>query len=135
MHLHPQQQHPPLKKFVLAGPWDLEICTNAVIVERPPTLLPQPHPEIEALRAAYTMKLVKTYEDLCMRRENIKAPKDSFNRWLMERKVIDNGCDPLLPSNCNPEISPSMYREIMADIPIKIVKPKFTGKLLICLLK
>ncbi|XP_050334809.1 mRNA (2'-O-methyladenosine-N(6)-)-methyltransferase [Bactrocera neohumeralis] len=127
MHLHPHQQHPPLKKFVLAGPWDLEICTNAVIVERPPTLLPQPHPEIEALRAAYTMKLVKTYEDLCMRRENIKAPKDSFNRWLMERKVIDNGCDPLLPSNCNPEISPSMYREIMADIPIKIVKPKFTG--------
>ncbi|XP_004522035.1 phosphorylated CTD-interacting factor 1 [Ceratitis capitata] len=127
MHLHPHQQHPPLKKFVLTGPWDLEICTNAVIVERPPTLLPQPHPEIEALRAAYTGKLVKTYEDLCMRRENIKAPKDSFNRWLMERKVIDNGCDPLLPSNCSPEISPSMYREIMADIPIKIVKPKFTG--------
>ncbi|XP_036326773.1 mRNA (2'-O-methyladenosine-N(6)-)-methyltransferase [Rhagoletis pomonella] len=127
MHLHPHQQHPPLKKFVLAGPWDLEICTNAVIVERPPTLLPQPHPEIEALRAAYTMKLVKTYEDLCMRRENIKAPKDSFNRWLMERKVVDTGCDPLLPSNCKIEISPSMYREIMADIPIKIVKPKFTG--------
>ncbi|XP_053953763.1 mRNA (2'-O-methyladenosine-N(6)-)-methyltransferase [Anastrepha ludens] len=127
MHLHSHQQHPPLKKFVLAGPWDLEICTNAVIVERPPTLLPQPHPEIEALRAAYTMKLVKTYDDICVRRQNIKAPKDSFNRWLMERKVIDNGCDPLLPSSCNPEISPSMYREIMADIPIKIVKPKFTG--------
>lgn len=128
MHLHPHgHQPPPMKKFVLAGPWDLEVCTNAVIVERPPTLLPQPHPEIEALRAAYTMKLVKTYEDLCMRRENIKAPKDSFNRWLIERKVIDTGCDPLLPSNCLPEISPSMYREIMTDIPIKIVKPKFTG--------
>uniref|UniRef100_A0A1I8N1N8 WW domain-containing protein n=1 Tax=Musca domestica TaxID=7370 RepID=A0A1I8N1N8_MUSDO len=129
MHMHGGHGHqqPPMKKFVLAGPWDLEVCTNAVIVERPPTLLPQPHPEIEALRAAYTMKLVKTYEDLCMRRENIKAPKDSFNRWLMERKVIDTGCDPLLPSNCIPEISPSMYREIMTDIPIKIVKPKFTG--------
>ncbi|XP_073842629.1 phosphorylated CTD-interacting factor 1 isoform X2 [Musca autumnalis] len=131
MHMHGGHgghgQQPPMKKFVLAGPWDLEVCTNAVIVERPPTLLPQPHPEIEALRAAYTMKLVKTYEDLCMRRENIKAPKDSFNRWLMERKVIDTGCDPLLPSNCIPEISPSMYREIMTDIPIKIVKPKFTG--------
>ncbi|EDW80172.1 uncharacterized protein Dwil_GK23609 [Drosophila willistoni] len=138
MHIHPhphaqqQQQHhvgggPPMKKFVLAGPWDLEVCTNAVIVERPPTLLPQPHPEIEALRAAFTMKLLKTYEDLCMRRENIKAPRDSFNRWLMERKVIDTGCDPLLPSHCLPEISSSMFREIMADIPIKIVKPKFTG--------
>uniref|UniRef100_A0A1A9V576 WW domain-containing protein n=1 Tax=Glossina austeni TaxID=7395 RepID=A0A1A9V576_GLOAU len=126
MHAHGHQQ-PPMKKFILAGPWDLEVCTNAVIVERPPTLLPQPHPEIEALRAAYTMKLVKTYEDLCMRRESIKAPKDSFNRWLIERKVIDNGCDPLLPSSCIPEISPSMYREIMSDIPIKIVKPKFTG--------
>lgn len=145
MHIHPhqhqhphhqlqqQQQHmgphggPPMKKFVLAGPWDLEVCTNAVIVERPPTLLPQPHPEIEAVRAAFSMKLLKTYEDLCMRRENIKAPRDSFNRWLMERKVIDTGCDPLLPSNCLPEISSSMYREIMSDIPIKIVKPKFTG--------
>lgn len=128
MHHHPQMHHqPPMKKFILTGPWDLEVCTNALIVERPPTLLPQPHPEIEALRAAYTMKLVKTYEDLCMRRENIKAPKDSFNRWLIERKVIDAGCDPLLPSNCVPEVSSSMYREIMQDIPIKIVKPKFTG--------
>ncbi|BFF97351.1 mRNA (2'-O-methyladenosine-N(6)-)-methyltransferase [Drosophila madeirensis] len=134
MHVHPNQQHqhhggggPPMKKFVLAGPWDLEVCTNAVIVERPPTLLPQPHPEVEALRAALSMKLLKTYEDLCMRRENIKAPRDSFNRWLMERKVIDAGCDPLLPSNCKPEISSAMYREIMADIPIKLVKPKFTG--------
>ena len=117
----------PLKKFVLAGPWDLEVATNIIIVERPPTLLPHPHPEIEAMRAAYTVRLLKTYEDLCTRRENIKAPKESFARWLMERKVIDRGCDPLLPSSCQPEISPSMYREIMNDIPIKIVKPKFTG--------
>lgn len=118
---------PPMKKFILSGPWDLEVFTNAVIVERPPTLLPHPHPEIEAMRAALTMKLMRTYEDLCLRRENIKAPKDSFNRWLIERKIIDQGCDPLLPSQCSPEISPSMYREIMNDIPIKIVKPKFTG--------
>lgn len=45
----------------------------------------------------------------------------------MERKVIDCGSDPLLPSQCFPEISMSMYREIMNDIPIKLVKPKFTG--------
>lgn len=120
-------QGPAMKKFILAGPWDLEIVTNVIIVERPPTLLPHPHPEIEALRAAYTVRLIKTYEDLCSRRENIKSPRESFMRWLMERKVIDRGSDPLLPSICHPEISPSMYREIMNDIPLKIVKPKFTG--------
>lgn len=118
---------PPLKKFVLAGPWDLEVGTNVIMVERPPTLYPHPHPEIEAMRAAYTCRLIKQYEDLCTRRENIKAPRESFMRWLMERKVIDRGYDPLLPSNCISEISPSMYREIMNDIPLKIVKPKFTG--------
>lgn len=117
----------PLKKFILTGPWDLEVPSNVVIVERPPTLLPHPHPEIEAMRAAYTIRLIRTYEDLCTRRENIKAPKESFMRWMMERRVIDRGCDPMLPSNCHPEISPSMYREIMNDIPLKIVKPKFTG--------
>jgi len=57
----------------------------------------------------------------------IDAPKDSFNRWLMERKVIDMGCDPLLPSHCFPEVSACMYKEIMEDIPIKLVRPKFTG--------
>ena len=60
----------------------------------------------------------------------IDAPRESFNRWLLERKVIDQGNDPLLPSYCFPEISMSMYREIMNDIPMKLVKPKFTGKLL-----
>lgn len=118
---------PPPKKFILAGPWDLEVPTNAIIVERPPTLMAHPHPEIEAMRAAFVNKLIRTYDELCLRRENIRSPRESFHRWLMERKVIDTGADPLLPSNCHPEISPSMYREIMQDIPLKIVKPKFTG--------
>ena len=56
----------------------------------------------------------------------IDAPKDSFNRWLLERKTIDRGMDPVLPSDCIPEISMSMYREIMNDVPMKLVKPKFT---------
>ena len=56
----------------------------------------------------------------------IDAPKDSFNRWLLERKTIDRGSDPVLPSDCIPEISMSMYREIMNDVPMKLVKPKFT---------
>ena len=58
----------------------------------------------------------------------IDAPRDSFNRWVMERKVVDQGCDPLLPSQCFPEVSQSMYREIMNDIPIKLNRPKFTGE-------
>lgn len=45
----------------------------------------------------------------------------------MERKVIDTGSDPLLPSQCYPDISPCMYREIMDDIPLKLKKPKYTG--------
>lgn len=58
----------------------------------------------------------------------IDAPRDSFSRWLMERKVVDHGWDPLLPSQCFPEVSQSMYREIMNDIPIKLQRPKFTGE-------
>ncbi|KAG8131449.1 putative Phosphorylated CTD-interacting factor 1-like protein, partial [Naja naja] len=37
---------------------------------------------------------------------------------MLERKVVDKGSDPLLPSNCEPVVSPSMFREIMNDIPI-----------------
>lgn len=72
-------------------------------------------------------KLRQCYQELCHSRESIDAPKDSFNRWLMERKVIDYGSEPFLPSSCYPEISMSMYREIMNDIPIKLVRPKYTG--------
>lgn len=49
----------------------------------------------------------------------IDPPRESFNRWLLERKVIDKGHDPLLPSDCDPVISPSMFREVMNDIPIR----------------
>lgn len=57
----------------------------------------------------------------------IDAPRESFNRWLLERKSVDTGPDPLLPSNCYPEVSAAMYREIMNDIPIKLVRPKFAA--------
>ncbi|XP_063973188.1 mRNA (2'-O-methyladenosine-N(6)-)-methyltransferase isoform X1 [Diachasmimorpha longicaudata] len=116
-----------IKKFVLAGPWDLEVGTNVIIFERAQSTLFQTHPDVEALRCSLLAKLRQCYQELCHTRESIDAPKDSFNRWLMERKVIDCGSDPLLPSQCFPEISMSMYREIMNDIPIKIVRPKFTG--------
>lgn len=80
-----EDQAPAVKRFILTGPWDLEVCSNVIIVERPPTLHPHPHPEIEAMRAAFTIRLIKTYEDLCSRRENIKSPRESFMRWLMVR--------------------------------------------------
>ncbi|XP_013168370.1 PREDICTED: phosphorylated CTD-interacting factor 1 [Papilio xuthus] len=119
---------PPPKKFVLAGPWDIEVPTNVVIYERPPTICPHPHPEIEGFRFTLANKLRQCYQELCHTRESIDAPKDSFNRWLMERKVNDQGgSDPLLPSHCFPEISRSMYEEIMNDIPIKLTHTKFTG--------
>ena len=53
----------------------------------------------------------------------INAPSDSFNRWLLERKTCDQGVDPMLPSNCKPEVSQSMYREIINDIPVHLVTP------------
>ncbi|EEB18306.1 Phosphorylated CTD-interacting factor, putative [Pediculus humanus corporis] len=117
----------PVKKFILAGPWDLEIGTNVLILERAATTFFHPHPEVEALRCALAAKLRQCYQELCHSREGIDAPKESFNRWLLERKVIDEGNDPFLPSNCIPEVSLSMFKEIMEDIPMKLVRPKFTG--------
>ncbi|KAI8115945.1 hypothetical protein CVS40_11906 [Lucilia cuprina] len=47
----------------------------------------------EALRACLHHELVvTTYEDLL-------HETTRFNRWLIERKVIEYRCDPLLPSN------------------------------------
>ncbi len=147
-HPHPHHASAPKKYLIVSGPWDLEIPTNVILFERKPTLLPHPHPEVEAHRFSYVMKLRQSFQEMCHSREGefpscliyatsgdrvifisgIDAPKESFNRWLLERKVIDQGEDPVLPSYCFPEISMSMYREIMNDIPMKLVKPKFTGK-------
>uniref|UniRef100_G3NGA1 mRNA (2'-O-methyladenosine-N(6)-)-methyltransferase n=1 Tax=Gasterosteus aculeatus aculeatus TaxID=481459 RepID=G3NGA1_GASAC len=106
--------------------WDLDLQTNAVIREHPPdnNLLP-PHPEIELQRAQLVTKLRQHYHELCHQREGIDPPRESFNRWLLERKLIDKGHDPLLPSDCEPVISPSMFREIMNDIPIRLARIKY----------
>ncbi|XP_037346421.2 mRNA (2'-O-methyladenosine-N(6)-)-methyltransferase [Pungitius pungitius] len=106
--------------------WDLDLQTNAVVKEHPPDnhLLP-PHPEIELQRAQLVTKLRQHYHELCHQREGIDPPRESFNRWLLERKVIDKGHDPLLPSDCEPVVSPSMFREIMNDIPIRLARIKY----------
>uniref|UniRef100_A0A671V4D8 mRNA (2'-O-methyladenosine-N(6)-)-methyltransferase n=1 Tax=Sparus aurata TaxID=8175 RepID=A0A671V4D8_SPAAU len=105
--------------------WDLDIQTNAVIRERPPANHLPPHPEIELQRAQLVTKLRQHYHELCHQREGIDPPRESFNRWLLERKVIDKGHDPLLPSDCDPVISPSMFREVMNDIPIRLSRIKY----------
>lgn len=84
-------QGPQVKKFILAGPWDLDVPTNVIILERAPCSFMHSHPEVEIFRCSFLTKLRKNYEELCHSRESIDAPKDSFNRWLMERKVIDTG--------------------------------------------
>lgn len=107
--------------------WNFDITSNVVIYERAPCLLPPVLPEIENQRAQLVCKLRMHYQELCSSREGIDAPTESFNRWLMERKVCDQGNDPMLPSNCVPEVSQSMYREIMNDIPVKLHNPKYSG--------
>ncbi|KAL5022155.1 hypothetical protein ScPMuIL_001310 [Solemya velum] len=114
-------------RFTYSPFWNFDVPTNAIIYERPPCCWPQPHPEVEQLRAQLVLKLRQSYAELCHAREGIDAPVESFNRWLLERKVIDKGLEPMLPSNCVPEVSQSMYREIMNDIPVKLIKPKYTG--------
>ncbi|XP_059185409.1 mRNA (2'-O-methyladenosine-N(6)-)-methyltransferase [Centropristis striata] len=105
--------------------WDLDIQTNAVIREHAPAHHLPPHPEIELQRAQLVTKLRQHYHELCHQREGIDPPRESFNRWLLERKVIDKGQDPLLPSDCEPVISPSMFREVMNDIPIRLSRIKY----------
>lgn len=48
----------------------------------------------------------------------------------MERKITDlRGVDPVFPSCDTSEgiVSIAMYKEIMNDIPMKVIKPRFTG--------
>uniref|UniRef100_A0A6I8P8V4 Phosphorylated CTD interacting factor 1 n=1 Tax=Ornithorhynchus anatinus TaxID=9258 RepID=A0A6I8P8V4_ORNAN len=105
--------------------WDLDIPTNAVIKQRGPSEALPPHPEVELLRSQLILKLRQHYRELCQQREGIEPPRESFNRWMLERKVVDKGTDPLLPSDCEPVVSPSMFREIMNDIPIRLSRIKF----------
>ncbi|CAB1354273.1 unnamed protein product [Coregonus sp. 'balchen'] len=73
---------------------------------------PIPSHRIELQRSQLTTKLRQHYQELCYQREGIEPPQESFNRWLLERKVLDKGPDPLLPSDCDPIISPSMLSRI-----------------------
>ena len=104
--------------------WDFTISGDIVVMESSPCTCLSPLPEIEQYRSVLVNQMRDEYQRLCKANEGIDAPHESFNRWLLERKVTDQGCDPLLPTMCSNEISPAMYREIMYDIPLRIAKIK-----------
>ncbi|KAH0619366.1 hypothetical protein JD844_019415 [Phrynosoma platyrhinos] len=115
---------PEDKQIALLRPtevyWDLDIQTNAVIKQRAPSEVLSPHPEVELLLLTRSPGVHNPAFP-----SGIDPPRESFNRWMLERKVVDKGSDPLLPSNCEPVVSPSMFREIMNDIPIRLSRIKF----------
>jgi phosphorylated CTD-interacting factor 1 len=55
------------------------------------------------------------------------VPANAYNRALLAHKIRDKGVDPMLPTQCEPELCSSLFREIMNDIPVKVVKPRYTG--------
>jgi phosphorylated CTD-interacting factor 1 len=64
-----EEQGPAAKRIIVAGPWDLEVATNAIIYERKPILFPHPHPEVEVLRFSLITKLRQSFQEMCHSRE------------------------------------------------------------------
>ena len=60
---------PNAKKFIIAGPWDLELPTNVIMYEKKPIMLPHPHPDVEVLRCQFVMKLRQSLQEMCQARE------------------------------------------------------------------
>ncbi|PAA53478.1 hypothetical protein BOX15_Mlig032164g2 [Macrostomum lignano] len=132
-HQHHQQGPSAPKRPSFGGPqaldaaWNFSVHSNCVTLERPPRRLFQPHPETELLRAQLIAKLRQHYSELCVSRENIQPPPDSFNRWLIERYLSDKGSDPLFPSDCDNELSYALFREIINDLPVRLCRPKLSA--------
>ena len=117
-HLDGSKQ-PKTEKF-----WDFSVAADIIVMEGSPCSLLAPIPEVEQFRSVLVKQMRDEYQNLCKSHERINAPSESFNRWLLERKVNDKGCDPLLPTICREDVSPAMYREIMYDIPVRLAKIK-----------
>ena len=115
------------KPFLVPTVWfDVESASNVVIWERGLFIRPHVNPEIEQQRCQLAFKLRSQFSDICHSRGITEVPKEAFNRWLMERKVVDRGTDELLMSNCFPEMSRVLYYEILHNIPIRLSRPKYT---------
>lgn len=74
--------------LVLRIYWDLDIQTNVVIREQPPTNHLPPNPEIELQRAQLVTKLRQHYHELCLQREGISHPENTFN----ENSILAAAC-------------------------------------------
>lgn len=71
--------------------------------------------KIERQRNRLFHELRVIYKDLCHDYFDILDPKESFNRWIMERHTkfpynrYPNECDPLVPFSVEPIPRMSMY--------------------------
>lgn len=115
------------KQAKLENFWNFEVEADVMVMESAPCNVTPPIPEVEQFRANLTNQLRQQYQDMCLSREGINAPNESFNRWILERKVCDRGFDQMLPTDCPVEVSPAMYREIMHDIPIRLSRIKYVS--------
>lgn len=91
------------------------------------TFLPTP-PTIwkEQFRAECMIILRHKYDEMCRSEFHFQqAPKDSLNRFLMERSMRFQSLrrDPLFPMCVQPLVGPSMFYEINEDIPVKLKPP------------
>lgn len=116
----------PTPFVAMVCPWDIDCQTNVVVFERGLYNRLHPNPEIEQQRCALAFRLRSQFGDICHSRGITEVTKEAFNRWLMERKVVDRGTDELLMSNCFPEMSRVLYYEILNNIPIRLTRPKYT---------
>ncbi|KAL8613842.1 hypothetical protein ACOMHN_032832 [Nucella lapillus] len=119
----------PTKKpaFGITAYWNFMTPTNVVIDLREPSRLLCPHPDTELLRFKLTRDARANFAHSLQTREGIEAPTNAYNRALLAHKVRDTGSDPLMPTQCQPELCASLVREIMNDIPVKLFKPTHTG--------
>ncbi|CAK8697187.1 unnamed protein product [Clavelina lepadiformis] len=104
--------------------WDFSLESDVVVMEGAPCIFLPPIPEVEFFRFNLVKQMRDEYQDICKQNEGIDAPQESFNRWLLERKITDKGTDPILPTACCNDVSPAMFREIIHDVPIRISKIK-----------
>lgn len=86
-----------------------------------------PDAELEYQRFESMQKLRDCHRALIENKLSLSVPKMSFNRWHMERKVLeakyfDKPYDPIIPSlhSAMDPYSPSLFQEIIEDIPLKV---------------
>eukprot|EP00743_Colponemidia_sp_Colp-15_P011372 GILK01012675.1.p1 GENE.GILK01012675.1~~GILK01012675.1.p1 ORF type:complete len:616 (+),score=72.30 GILK01012675.1:27-1850(+) len=69
--------------------------------------------DCELLRLQCVRQLRECMDRTCLAILGHSAPRNCFNRWFMERRLVQTSClDPLLPSFPADETSPALYREL-----------------------